>query len=458
MSKRLFLGGKGKIEFTAQLHRSTWIAGQRCYLDFKVLNDTRKAFKSLTLTLIRTTTLFKPHPFLDALPGRADPDACQTTTTSKPVATSTLEMARVGEKGHASAKGWWTGVNAKDEIDFSHYISLPVSGLIFLHAPQIFLYYFVEMDALSFNRVKLLEVKYTIRVSLNAGLLLGDVDVILPIRIVNFLSIDPPNSTLSGATEGNSRQNSIKSYSSTFSKEASFALNGRSASICTVNAEGAGYFAETCLPDLIRGSKSNFNPAEGSWPGPEYDMDRKSDDNHRRSDFEPQVDSEVDSDAVGCTGSKASIHYYPLTGPRAPAVAPRHSERRKNGPTSFDLLVQEKLRALGSGAEHVEVKSGNRSAGKVQQPTLDFLNEEYVKAGMKAATSPGEKFGTAPPSHKLPKPPIMTQKPIVRTCLTDPGPVPPPSSGVLDSSRGPAIFKRSHAQMALTSGETTGQE
>lgn len=131
------MGGKGKVEFTAQLHRSTWIAGQRCYLDFKVSNDTRKAFKSLTLNLIRTTTLFKPHPFLDALPGRADPDACQTATTSKRVASSTLEMARAGEKGHASAKGWWTGVNAKDETEFTHYISLPVSHLVFCQMHQI---------------------------------------------------------------------------------------------------------------------------------------------------------------------------------------------------------------------------------------------------------------------------------------------------------------------------------
>ena len=140
MSKRLFMGGKGKIDFTAQLHRSTWIAGQRCYIDFKVSNDTRKAFKSLSVTLIRTTTLFKPHPFLDALPGRADPDACRTTTTSKPVATDTLVMARVGEKGRASAEGWWTGVNAKDEIVFSHYIPLPVGGPAFPHTSQIFSY------------------------------------------------------------------------------------------------------------------------------------------------------------------------------------------------------------------------------------------------------------------------------------------------------------------------------
>ena len=44
------------------------------------------------------------------------------------------------------------------------------------------------------TRGRLLEVEYTIRVSLSAGSLASDVQVILPIRIINFLSIDPPPS------------------------------------------------------------------------------------------------------------------------------------------------------------------------------------------------------------------------------------------------------------------------
>lgn len=127
VSKKLFFGGKGKISLSAQLHRLTWIAGQRCYIKFKVTNETKKTVKSLTLALIRTITTFKPHPQLDALPGCADPDACQTSTTRKKVAVSILEMGHTGEKGHASAKGWWTGIGPKQNMKFSHFILLPVS-------------------------------------------------------------------------------------------------------------------------------------------------------------------------------------------------------------------------------------------------------------------------------------------------------------------------------------------
>jgi len=134
-SKSMFLGGKGKISLTAQLHRLHWIAGQRCYLKFSVTNDTKRTVKSLTLALVRTTTVFRPNPQLDALPRCADPDACQTSTMRKQVTSTVLEMAHGGEKGHASAKGWWTGVPANRKMDFSHFILLPVGAhfiIIFL--------------------------------------------------------------------------------------------------------------------------------------------------------------------------------------------------------------------------------------------------------------------------------------------------------------------------------------
>jgi hypothetical protein len=56
-------------------------------------------------------------------------DACQTTTSSKQVMECTLEMGQRGAKGHASAKGWWTGVGPGERLDFSHFISLPVRFL-----------------------------------------------------------------------------------------------------------------------------------------------------------------------------------------------------------------------------------------------------------------------------------------------------------------------------------------
>lgn len=129
-SKALLLGGSGKVQLTATLHRLHWVAGQQCVVRVNVSNDTKKTIKSVVLTLIRSTIIFKPHPHLDALAPSddrtADPDACQTSTTQKQVAESILEMSRRGAKGHASAKGWWTGVPPGERLEFSHSILLPV--------------------------------------------------------------------------------------------------------------------------------------------------------------------------------------------------------------------------------------------------------------------------------------------------------------------------------------------
>lgn len=122
------LSSNNKVKVTALLPRLTWVAGQRCYVRVSVANETKKTVKSLALALIRTITVFRPRPALDA--GNAasvDPDACQTSTAQKVITETILEMSQRSGKGHASAKGWWTGVSPGQELDFSHYILLPVS-------------------------------------------------------------------------------------------------------------------------------------------------------------------------------------------------------------------------------------------------------------------------------------------------------------------------------------------
>ncbi|KAI8980753.1 hypothetical protein BD414DRAFT_550504 [Trametes punicea] len=121
------IGGGSKVRLTAMLPRITWVAGQRCYVHVSVANETQKTVKSLTLTLIRTTTLFKPRPALD-IGNRSsiDPDACQTATTHKVVAESILEKSQGVAKGHASAQGWWIGVPPCQEAQFAHYVLIPV--------------------------------------------------------------------------------------------------------------------------------------------------------------------------------------------------------------------------------------------------------------------------------------------------------------------------------------------
>ncbi|KZT30910.1 hypothetical protein NEOLEDRAFT_45328 [Neolentinus lepideus HHB14362 ss-1] len=168
----LFMGGARRVKLTAYLYRLHWVAGQRCYVALNISNDTKKTIRSVTLTLIRTTIVFKPKPVLNANPRDEDPDACQTSTSRKEVATSTLEMGQKSTKGHASAKGWWTGVGPDSEVELQHFIQIPP-------------------DALSVARGRLLEVEYTLCVSASAGSLTSDIQVLLPLRIVNFMSIDP---------------------------------------------------------------------------------------------------------------------------------------------------------------------------------------------------------------------------------------------------------------------------
>lgn len=120
-------GSSDKVRLTANLHRLHWVAGQRCCVRVLVNNGSKKTIKHLTLGLIRTITIFKPKPGLDVGSEiTTDPDACQTSTTHKLVAESILEVSQRGARGHASAKGWWTGVKPGQDMEFAHHIPLPV--------------------------------------------------------------------------------------------------------------------------------------------------------------------------------------------------------------------------------------------------------------------------------------------------------------------------------------------
>ncbi|KAG1885482.1 hypothetical protein F4604DRAFT_1918180 [Suillus subluteus] len=171
VATRVFMGGPGKIRLSARIHRFCWVAGQSCTVHFRVVNDCKKMVKGAAIALIRTLTVFKPKPHLDA--GDADPDACQTSTKEKWITESVLELGQRCSKGHGSAKGWWTGVTPGQTSEFDHSLILPP-------------------DVHSITRTRLLEVEYTLRISVGIGRCSSDVHVILPIRIVNFLSLDPP--------------------------------------------------------------------------------------------------------------------------------------------------------------------------------------------------------------------------------------------------------------------------
>lgn len=173
--KGLFLGGSGKVRVVASLHRGTWVAGQRVYVKVNVQNATSKRINSVSLTLIRTVTLFRPKPEFNmhaSAGADVDPDACTTSTTRKKVTEEILEMGQKGARGFVTAKGWWTGVEANSNLEFSHHLAIP-------------------SDALTIPRARHVEVAYHVRVAVGSSLS-SDVTVELPLRIINFISLDPP--------------------------------------------------------------------------------------------------------------------------------------------------------------------------------------------------------------------------------------------------------------------------
>ncbi|KIY67209.1 E set domain-containing protein, partial [Cylindrobasidium torrendii FP15055 ss-10] len=173
-TKSLFMGGSGKATIEASIHRMFWTAGQRCWVKAYITNYTKKMVRSLTITVTRKTVVFKPKAVLNiAADGDIDPDACETSTSERIVAESTLAMGQRGARGHASAKGWWTGVHPGEDQEVMHFVQIPP-------------------EALTIPRTRLLEVEYYLSVSISGGSLGSDVSVVLPIKIFNFLSIDPP--------------------------------------------------------------------------------------------------------------------------------------------------------------------------------------------------------------------------------------------------------------------------
>lgn len=94
--------------------------------------------KTLTFSLIRTQTVFRPRPHLTAGTGfdsndpvnaEIDFDACQTQTTKKKVAEETLDMGKKAAKGDVTAKGTWMGVDKGEQAEFCHYLQVPVSPI-----------------------------------------------------------------------------------------------------------------------------------------------------------------------------------------------------------------------------------------------------------------------------------------------------------------------------------------
>lgn len=79
----------------------------------------------MTLSLVRTTTLFRPREGVAIVHSGIEAAPYQSTSTKKKVAETSLEMGKKGTKG-VTAKGNWVGVEAGETADFAHVLLIPV--------------------------------------------------------------------------------------------------------------------------------------------------------------------------------------------------------------------------------------------------------------------------------------------------------------------------------------------
>jgi hypothetical protein len=48
------MGGSGKVNLSAKMHRATWVAGQRCYVDVRVENESSKKVRLVLFVELAT--------------------------------------------------------------------------------------------------------------------------------------------------------------------------------------------------------------------------------------------------------------------------------------------------------------------------------------------------------------------------------------------------------------------
>lgn len=125
-AKKLFMGGDGSLYLSATLHRGIWVAGQPIHVRVQITNESRKTVRSLGLAVTCTTTIYRPSRACGLAAFECDADTCEIETNERKIAEATLVAGQKGTKGHASAKGWWTGVGPGECASLGHCLIIPV--------------------------------------------------------------------------------------------------------------------------------------------------------------------------------------------------------------------------------------------------------------------------------------------------------------------------------------------
>ena len=117
-----------KLKLSARVPRPSYLSGQHCHVHVQISNDTHKTVRSLRLTLVRTTTVYRPQSGKGTRRDEHDHVSTkyQTKAFVDSIAENRLEMAERTTRTCASSKGWWGGVSPQERTGFTHSILIPV--------------------------------------------------------------------------------------------------------------------------------------------------------------------------------------------------------------------------------------------------------------------------------------------------------------------------------------------
>jgi hypothetical protein len=314
----------------------------------------------------------------------------------------------------------------------SSFCQLSVNGAAYLSIHK--------SDALSFTRVRLLEVEYTIRASLSAGSLGADVHVVLPVRIINFLSIDPPPGPPLASPEVASGRYFMRESDSHRNETSGGTVRGHRALM-------DGGFAGAPYSDYDSETTHRFDDCLSERSVSVYDDPSSMDEDMENFPLQRYLDTApgfiVDtapsengnsSERARDFGSLLTTIDQPAStrpqGPRQLSAAPSRGSSTQPVLTAFELRVKEKMHALATSAAKPAFDTNNLEPNASRASSAnDYVNchtdNKLLKPPNVYWKTSNEVSGfSLLPSHQLPKPPCMIARPMLKTHLTDPGPVP----------------------------------
>jgi hypothetical protein len=239
-----------------------------------------------------------------------------------------------------------------------------------------------------------------------------------------------------------------------------------------------GGFAGAPYSDYDSEATPRFDECPSQQSVSVYDDSSSMDEAPENLSLQPRIDQGTSAVAVNDTvgdetwsklardfGNPSTTTGQPLGSrsqePRLLPVPPSCKSDGNTVPTPFELRVQEKMRAFTTGAGKLHSNTDTLEPNASYSQSTNGYLEPYHMAKLAKAPSvhwkipPITQGPSLPPSHKLPRPPLMTPRPTIKTYLTDPGPVSVTATHTIDG--GSAAVHVSSAQRARSAAGSDGR-